>query len=118
MKSIDRDGSRKSSLALLKETGQETRRALFRTDPERPVYGGVPPWHVRDILGHIGAWNLEAARALVRRVAIYNATAPLPALQGSAAAKVHATLGWVPTLSFEQLVTMMVDADLEMLQKK
>jgi len=29
--------------------------------------------------------------ALVRRVAIYDATAPLPALQGSAAAKVHAT---------------------------
>ena len=35
--------------------------------------------------------KIEAARALVRRVAIYNATAPLPALQGSAAAKVTAT---------------------------
>lgn len=35
--------------------------------------------------------KLEAARALVRRVATYNATAPLPALQGSAAAKVTAT---------------------------
>ena len=35
--------------------------------------------------------KVEAARALVRRVATYNATAPLPALQGSAAAKVHAT---------------------------
>jgi alkylation response protein AidB-like acyl-CoA dehydrogenase len=35
--------------------------------------------------------KVEAARALVRRVAIYNATAPLPALQGSAAAKVNAT---------------------------
>ncbi len=35
--------------------------------------------------------KIEAARALVRRVATYNATAPLPALQGSTAAKVHAT---------------------------
>jgi alkylation response protein AidB-like acyl-CoA dehydrogenase len=35
--------------------------------------------------------KVEAARALVRRVATYNATAPLPALQGSAAAKVQAT---------------------------
>ena len=35
--------------------------------------------------------KVEAARALVRRVATYNATAPLPALQGSAAAKVTAT---------------------------
>ena len=35
--------------------------------------------------------KVEAARALVRRVATYNATAPLPALQGSTAAKVHAT---------------------------
>jgi alkylation response protein AidB-like acyl-CoA dehydrogenase len=35
--------------------------------------------------------KVEAARSLVRRVATYNATAPLPALQGSAAAKVHAT---------------------------
>lgn len=35
--------------------------------------------------------KVEAARALVRRVATYNATASLPALQGSAAAKVHAT---------------------------
>lgn len=35
--------------------------------------------------------KVEAARALTRRVATYNATAALPALQGSAAAKVHAT---------------------------
>lgn len=35
--------------------------------------------------------KVEAARALVRRVATYNATAPTPALQGSIAAKVTAT---------------------------
>ena len=35
--------------------------------------------------------KVEAARALVRRVADYNATAKLPALQGSIAAKVTAT---------------------------
>jgi alkylation response protein AidB-like acyl-CoA dehydrogenase len=35
--------------------------------------------------------KIESARALVRRVADYNATAPLPALQGSVAAKVTAT---------------------------
>lgn len=35
--------------------------------------------------------KVEAARALTRRVATYNATAPLPALQGSTAAKVTAT---------------------------
>ena len=35
--------------------------------------------------------KIEAARALVRRVADYNATARLPALQGSVAAKVTAT---------------------------
>ena len=35
--------------------------------------------------------KVEAARALVRRVATYNATAPEPALQGSISAKVTAT---------------------------
>lgn len=35
--------------------------------------------------------KVEAARALVRRVATFNATAPLPALQGSTATKVTAT---------------------------
>ena len=33
-------------------------------------------------------------------------------------AKARAILGWEPSLSFEQLVTMMVDADLEKLKKK
>jgi alkylation response protein AidB-like acyl-CoA dehydrogenase len=35
--------------------------------------------------------KVEAARALIRRVAEYNATAAMPALQGSTAAKVTAT---------------------------
>ena len=35
--------------------------------------------------------KVEAARALVRRVSEYNATAAQPALQGSMAAKVNAT---------------------------
>jgi GDPmannose 4,6-dehydratase len=33
-------------------------------------------------------------------------------------AKAHRQLGWKPTVNFEQLVTLMVDADLELLQKK
>jgi acyl-CoA dehydrogenase len=55
--------------------------------------GGVPiiqHQSVRYRLFHMFR-KVEAARALVRRVATFNATAPEPALQGSIAAKVTAT---------------------------
>src|SRR5690554_396169 len=55
--------------------------------------GGVPiiqHQHVRYRLFHMFR-KIEAARALVRRVMEFNATADIPALQGSTAAKVTAT---------------------------
>lgn len=55
--------------------------------------GGVPiiqHQHVRYRLFHMFR-KVEAARALVRRVMEFNATADIPALQGSTAAKVTAT---------------------------
>jgi alkylation response protein AidB-like acyl-CoA dehydrogenase len=55
--------------------------------------GGVPiirHQHVRYRLFHMFR-KVEAARALARRVHIFNATAPAPALQGSIASKITST---------------------------
>ena len=55
--------------------------------------GGVPiirHQHVRYRLFHMFS-KVEAARALTRRVHLFNATAPAPALQGSIASKITST---------------------------
>lgn len=52
-------------LELLDVTRQETRSALFGIDSERVVHGDDRAWRVRDILGHLGVWNGEAARSLL-----------------------------------------------------
>jgi hypothetical protein len=51
-------------LELLEITCRETTSALSDIDPQRIVHDGEAPWRVRDVIGHIGAWNGEAAQAL------------------------------------------------------
>ncbi len=56
--------SRRSLLDLLEHTRLETRRILSRLDPDRVVHDDERLWRVRDVLGHLGVWNVEAARSL------------------------------------------------------
>ncbi|HEX8991239.1 MAG TPA: DinB family protein [Anaerolineales bacterium] len=56
--------SRRSLLDLLERTRAETRALLSVLDPERAVHDDERAWRVRDILGHLAVWNLEAARSL------------------------------------------------------
>jgi hypothetical protein len=58
---------------LLEATRRETRLALSgidpgnsdcRGDPERVVHNDQEGWRVRDVVGHLGVWNGEAARSL------------------------------------------------------
>ena len=51
-------------LQILDVTQRETRLALSRIDPERVVFKENPIWRVRDVVGHIGVWNGEAAYSL------------------------------------------------------
>jgi hypothetical protein len=51
-------------LQLLDVTQRKTRLALSGIDPERVVFNDNPIWRVRDVVGHIGAWNGEAAYSL------------------------------------------------------
>jgi len=51
-------------LDLLDGTRRETRSALSRLDPERVVHTDERAWRVRDVVGHLGVWNGEAARSL------------------------------------------------------
>ena len=51
-------------LQLIDVTQRKTRLALSGIDPERVVFNNNPIWHVRDVVGHIGAWNGEAAHSL------------------------------------------------------
>ncbi len=55
---------RQQMLSLLDETRRETRALLSSLDPERTIHTDERAWRVRDILGHLGAWNWEAARSL------------------------------------------------------
>jgi len=52
-------------LELLDVTRRETRKALSGIDPEDVVHSDDRAWKVRDILGHLGVWNGEAARSLL-----------------------------------------------------
>ena len=56
--------TRDRMMELLRETRQATQFALADIDPERVVHHGSLPWRVRDVLGHIGVWNDEAAQSL------------------------------------------------------
>ncbi len=56
--------ARQELLKLLDSTHQETCALLSGLDPERVIHTDERAWRVRDILGHLGVWNLEAARSL------------------------------------------------------
>ncbi len=56
--------TRNTTLYLLDMTRRETRLALAGVDPERVIHDDNRAWRVRDIVGHIGVWNGEAARSL------------------------------------------------------
>jgi hypothetical protein len=60
----DLEETRSRLLALLEETRRETQAALSSTDPERVVHDDPGAWRVREVLGHVGVWNGEAARSL------------------------------------------------------
>jgi hypothetical protein len=49
---------------LLDVTRRETRLAVSGIDPDRVVHDDNPAWRVRDVVGHLGVWNGEAARSL------------------------------------------------------
>jgi hypothetical protein len=51
-------------LSLLDKTRRETRETLSSFDPERLVHTDERAWRVRDILGHLGVWNEEAASSI------------------------------------------------------
>ncbi len=56
--------SRRALLNLLERQRNETRSVLSAFDPERVIHNDERAWRVRDILGHLGVWNIEAARSL------------------------------------------------------
>jgi hypothetical protein len=58
------DETRALMLQLLDVTQRKTRIALSGIDPERVVFNDIPIWRVRDVVGHIGVWNSEAAHSL------------------------------------------------------
>ncbi len=64
MKSNAEETRRNVTLYLLEKTRSETRLTLSHLDPERVVHDDERAWRVRDIIGHLGAWNREAARSL------------------------------------------------------
>jgi len=55
---------RKRMVQLLDVTRRETHLALSGIDPERVAYNDNSTWHVRDVVGHLGVWNGEAAHSL------------------------------------------------------
>jgi len=56
--------SRARTLQLLDGTGRETRSLLSALGPDRIVHTDERAWRVRDIVGHLGVWNWEAARSM------------------------------------------------------
>jgi hypothetical protein len=55
---------RRQTVDLLEKTRLETRSLLSQLDPERVVHADERAWRARDVLGHLGVWNGEAARSL------------------------------------------------------
>jgi hypothetical protein len=60
----DHEATRCRMLDLLEQTRFETRALISSVDAERIIHTDERLWRVRDILGHLGIWNLEAARSL------------------------------------------------------
>ncbi len=56
--------TRRQMLNLLDETRRGTRAVLSHLNPELVVHTDERAWRVRDVLGHLGVWNGEAARSL------------------------------------------------------
>ncbi len=56
--------TRQRMINLLDTTRRETRSLLSGLDPDRVIHTDERSWRVRDILGHLGVWNMEAARSL------------------------------------------------------
>jgi hypothetical protein len=59
----DVEGTRSEMLRLIDATQGETRQALAAVDADTVVFND-PLWRVRDVIGHVGVWNGEAARSL------------------------------------------------------
>jgi hypothetical protein len=55
---------RRRTLQLLDETQGATRSFLSSLDPDLVVHQDDRAWRVRDVLGHLGVWNGEAATSL------------------------------------------------------
>ena len=55
---------RNQMLQLLEVTRRETSLSLSSVDFDRVVYHEHPVWRVRDVVGHLGVWNGEAAQAI------------------------------------------------------
>ncbi len=56
--------SRDRTLQLLEATRRQTQDLLSQLDPDLVVHTDERAWRVRDVVGHLGVWNLEAARSL------------------------------------------------------
>ncbi len=65
---LNAEDTRNLLLNLLEETRRETRSALSGIDSERVVHLDDPAWRVRDVVGHLGVWNGEAAKSLKAHV--------------------------------------------------
>jgi hypothetical protein len=60
----DPEETRRQAIQLLVSTRRATTALLSPLDPEREIHTDERAWRVRDILGHLGVWNWEAARSL------------------------------------------------------
>ncbi len=56
--------TRRQMIDLLEKTRRETIALLTSLDPDRIIHNDARAWRVRDILGHLGVWDVEAARSL------------------------------------------------------
>jgi hypothetical protein len=55
---------RQQMLSLLNKTLYDSRALLSNLDPDRVIHTDERAWRVRDIIGHLGVWDMEAARSL------------------------------------------------------
>ena len=60
----DITSERTATLAVLRRTRRSTRELLAGLDPALVVHDDEDAWQVRDVVGHLGVWNGEAARSL------------------------------------------------------
>ena len=58
------EDARQRSLDLLETTRRATRAVLTHLNPELVVHMDELARSVRDVIGHLGVWNVEAARSL------------------------------------------------------